>query len=196
MLSEKDKEEKLTKDDTKDIWQQMSLQLIKNIEDLDKAKTDSFTTRSGKVIRRHEIIDMLLNIFSLMCKEFPKDIPENVSKYIGESIASGKIKNTASKPRGFNNKEYESVMTCLEIFKLIIEEGMLKDNAITLYASKNNMEESIIYKRLEEYGDIAMATTPMIWGRLLTPKEQQLIHQNNNDTQDENFLDEEDTIDR
>ncbi len=174
-LSEKDKEEKLTKDDTKDIWQQMSLQLIKNIEDLDKAKTDSFTTRSGKVIRRHEIIDMLLNIFSLMCKEFPKDIPENVSKYIGESIASGKIKQTASKPRGLSNKEYECIMTCLDIFKLIIEEEILKDNAITLYASKNNIEESAIYKRLENYGDIAMATTPMMWSRPLTLKEQQLI---------------------
>ena len=176
MLSEKDKEEKLTKDDTKDIWQQMSLQLIKNIEDLDKAKTDNFTTRAGKVIRRHEIIDMLLNIFSLMCKEFPKDIPKDVSKYIGESIVSGKIKHTASKPRGLSNKEYESVMTCLEIFKLIIEEGMLKDNTITFYASKNNIEESAIYKRLEKYGDIAMATTPMIWGRPLTLKAQQLIH--------------------
>ena len=58
---------------------------------------------------------------------------------------------------------------------------MLKDNAITLYASKNNMEESTICKRLENYGDIAMATTPMIWGRPLTPKEQQLIDKNNSD---------------
>ena len=65
--------------------------------------------------------------------------------------------------------------------KLITEEGMLKDNAITLYASKNNMEESTICKRLEKYSDIAMATTPMIWGRPLTPKEQQLIDKNNSD---------------
>ena len=175
MLSEKDKEEKLTKDDTKDIWQQMTLQLITNIDELDKAGTDNFTTRSGKVIRRHEIIDMLLNIFSLMCKEFPKDIPPNVSAFIGESIANGKIKHTTPRPRGLNNKEFESVMTCLEIFKLITEEGMLKDNAITLHANKNNMEESAIYKRLEEYGDIALATAPMIWGRPLTPKEQEDI---------------------
>ena len=181
MLSEKDKEEKLSKDDTKDIWQQMTLQLIGNIEELDKAGTDSFTTRSGKIIRRNEIMDMLFNIFSLMCKEFPKDIPPNVSAFIGESITKDKIKDTNTRPRGLSNKEYESVMTCLEIFKLITEEGMLKDNAITLYASKNNMEESTIYKRLEKYSDIAMATTPMIWGRPLTPKEQQLIDKNNSD---------------
>jgi len=181
VLSEKDKEEKLSKDDTKDIWQQMTLQLIGNIEELDKAGTDSFTTRSGKIIRRNEIMDMLFNIFSLMCKEFPKDIPPNVSAFIGESITKDKIKDTNTRPRGLSNKEYESVMTCLEIFKLITEEGMLKDNAITLYASKNNMEESTICKRLEKYSDIAMATTPMIWGRPLTPKEQQLIDKNNSD---------------
>ena len=54
----------------------------------------------------------------------------------------------------FSNKGYQSTMTCLDIFNLVLQ-GQALTQSIEQYAKDNHIKSTEIYKRLESHGKTA-----------------------------------------
>ena len=132
--------------------------VIDNIENKDKEMEKSANT------------DILIKLFGWFL-ENNIEPPEKCAKYVAELIKNGAITHSTEKSKGFSNKGYESAMTCLDIFNLVLQGQALKES-IEQYAKSNHIKSTEIYKRLECHGKIAQDIINMIWDTPLTPEQQ------------------------
>jgi len=142
--------------------------LAKGYEDILHTIIDNIENKS-KEIERSANTDILIKLFGWFLENNIQP-PEKCAKYIAELIKNGIITHSIKKPKGFNNKGYESAMTCLNIFNLVLQ-GEALNQAIEQYAKDNHMKSTEIYKRLENHGKTARNMIDMVWDTPLTPEQ-------------------------
>ncbi len=115
-------------------------------------------------------LEILIKLFGWFL-ENNIQVPEKHAAFIGGLIKDGIITHSVKTSKGFSNKGYESAMTCLDIFNLVLQ-GQALNQAIEQYAKDNRMKSTEIYKRLEQYGKIARDMIAMVWDTPLTSEQQ------------------------
>ena len=114
-------------------------------------------------------LEILIKLFGWFL-ENDIQVPERCAKYVGRLIKDGTITHSVKSSKTFSNKGYQSTMTCLDIFNLVLQ-GEALNQAIEHYAKDNHMKPTEIYKYLESHGKIARDMIDMIWDTPLTPEQ-------------------------
>jgi len=143
--------------------------LAKGYEDILHAVIDNIENKD-KVIERSANTDILIKLFGWFLENNIQP-PEKCTKYVAELIKNGTITHSIEKSKGFSNKGYESAMTCLDIFNLVLQ-GQALTQSIEQHAKDNHIKSIEIYKRLESHGKTARNMIDMVWDTPLTPEQQ------------------------
>ena len=143
--------------------------LAKGYGDILHAVIDNIENKD-KVIERSANTDILIKLFGWFLENNIQP-PEKCAKYVAELIKNGTITHSIEKSKGFSNKGYESAMTCLDIFNLVLQ-GQALTQSIEQYAKDNHIKSTEIYKRLESHGKTARNMIDMVWDTPLTPEQQ------------------------
>ena len=143
--------------------------LAKGYADILHAVIDNIENKD-KVIERSANTDILIKLFGWFLENNIQP-PEKCAKYVAELIKNGTITHSIEKSKGFSNKGYESAMTCLDIFNLVLQ-GQALTQSIEQYAKDNHIKSTEIYKRLESHGKTARNMIDMVWDTPLTPEQQ------------------------
>ena len=143
--------------------------LAKGYEDILHVVIDNIENKD-KEIEKSANTDILIKLFGWFLENNIQP-PEKCAKYVAELIKNGTITHSTEKSKGFSNKGYESAMTCLDIFNLVLQ-GQALNQAIEQYAKDNHMKSTEIYKRLESHGKTARNMIDMVWDTPLTPEQQ------------------------
>ena len=143
--------------------------LAKGYADILHAVIDNIENKD-KEIERSANTDILIKLFGWFLENNIQP-PEKCTKYVAELIKNGTITHSIEKSKGFSNKGYESAMTCLDIFNLVLQ-GQALTQSIEQYAKDNHIKSTEIYKRLESHGKTARNMIDMIWDTPLTPEQQ------------------------
>ena len=143
--------------------------LAKGYEDILHVVIDNIENKD-KGIERSANTDILIKLFGWFLENNIQP-PEKCAKYVAELIKNGTITHSIEKLKGFSNKGYESAMTCLDIFNLVLQ-GQALTQSIEQYAKDNHIKSTEIYKRLESHGKTARNMIDMVWDTPLTPEQQ------------------------
>ena len=143
--------------------------LAKGYKDILHTVIDNIENKD-KVIERSANTDILIKLFGWFLENNIQP-PEKCAKYVAELIKNGTITHSIEKSKGFSNKGYESAMTCLDIFNLVLQ-GQALTQSIEQYAKDNHIKSTEIYKRLESHGKTARNMIDMVWDTPLTPEQQ------------------------
>lgn len=143
--------------------------LAKGYEDILHTIIDNIENKS-KEIERSANTDILIKLFGWFLENNIQP-PEKCAKYVAELIKNGTITHSIEKSKGFSNKGYESAMTCLDIFNLVLQ-GQTLSQSIEKHAKDNHIKSTEIYERLESHGETAYKTINTVWDIPLTPKQQ------------------------
>ena len=143
--------------------------LAKGYKDILLAVIDNINNKD-KEIERSANTDILIKLFGWFLENNIQP-PEKCAKYIAELIKNGVITHSIKKSKSFGNKGYESTMTCLDIFNLVLQ-GQALNQSIEKHAKDNHIKSTEIYKRLESHGKTARKMIDMAWDTQLTPQQQ------------------------
>ena len=143
--------------------------LAKGYEDILHVVIDNIENKD-KEIEKSANTDVLIKLFGWFLENNIQP-PEKCAKYVAELIKNGTITHSIEKSKGFSNKGYESAMTCLDIFNLVLQ-GQALTQSIEQYAKDNHIKSTEIYKRLESHGKTARNMIDMVWDTPLTPEQQ------------------------
>ena len=147
--------------------------LAKGYADILHTVVDNIENKD-KEIERSANTDILIKLFGWFLENNIQP-PEKCAKYIAELIKNGTITHSIEKSKGFSNKGYQSAMTCLDIFNLVLQ-GQALTQSIEQYAKDNHIKSTEIYKRLESHGKTARNMIDMVWDTPLTPEQQLAIN--------------------
>ena len=147
--------------------------LAKGYEDILHTLIDNIENKD-KEVERSANTDILIKLFGWFLENNIQP-PEKCAKYIAELIKNGTITHSIEKSKTFSNKGYQSTMTCLDIFNLVLQ-GQALTQSIEQYAKDNHIKSTEIYKRLESHGKTARNMIDMVWDTPLTPEQQLAIN--------------------
>ncbi len=143
--------------------------LAKGYEDILHTVIDNIENKD-KEVERSANTDILIKLFGWFLENNIQP-PEKCAKYIAELIKNGTITHSIEKSKVFDNKGYESAMTCLDIFNLVLQ-GQTLNQSIEKHAKDNHIKSTEIYERLESHGETAYKMINTVWDTPLTPKQQ------------------------
>ena len=143
--------------------------LAKGYKDILHTVIDNIENKD-KEVERSANTDILIKLFGWFLENNIQP-PEKCAKYVAELIKNGTITHSIEKSKGFSNKGYESAMTCLDIFNLVLQ-GQTLSQSIEKHAKDNHIKSTEIYERLESHGETAYKTINTVWDIPLTPKQQ------------------------
>ena len=143
--------------------------LAKGYEDILHTVIDNIENKN-KEAERSANTDILIKLFGWFLENNIQP-PEKCAKYIAELIKNGTITHSIEKSKVFGNKGYESAMTCLDIFNLVLQ-GQTLNQSIEKHAKDNHTKSTEIYERLENHGETAYKMISTVWDTPLTPKQQ------------------------
>ena len=143
--------------------------LAKGYKDILHTVIDNIKNKD-KETERSANTDILIKLFGWFLENKIQP-PEKCTKYIAELIKNGTITHSIKKSKRFSNKGYESAMTCLDIFNLVLQ-GQTLNQSIEKHAKDNHIKSTEIYERLESHGETAYKMINKVWDTPLTPKQQ------------------------